>query len=201
MAKRKVKIYTAEELLSMSKEEVIEIYNREAERRNKQITRARKRGITPRATGRRKSRLSKKTKISKEEIIKRYQETKAAGDVTIQGMIDDVARMYGNESAAFKAQLRALLDKNPGQFSAIYERYKNIMVAQATGELKSWREIYYETLKNAVETNRVKWFDEKTGTPWENPAPGDPDIMDEYRNMLAEILKLDLERILNNARN
>lgn len=197
--KKKYKTHSAEELLSMSKDEVIKEYNRAVERHNKRITRARKRGITPAATGRRRSRLSKRTKISKQEMIRRMQEMEAGSNITVEGMINDIARMYGNESAEFKAALRDLLDKNPGLFSSIYEKYRQIMEKQRTGVLPDWRSVYYETLSVAVDTQEVKSFSpvDRKNTIWGIQTDANREAIEErYIDMIGERLNKALERIL-----
>lgn len=196
----KAKEYTAEELLNMDKSEVIKVYNRTAERINKRITRARARGVTPAATGRRRSRLSKKTKISKTEMIRRIQEMQAGADITVESMIADLARAYGNNSAEFKENLRRLLDEKPAEFSKIYTKYRDVMIARKTGKIQNWREIYYETLSVAVDNGEFSWFypEDRRGSIWDKPsAENERAIMEKYDEILARELETMLERILN----
>lgn len=196
----KAKEYTAEELLNMDKSEVIKVYNRTAERINKRITRARARGISPAATGRRRSRLSKKTKISKTEMIRRIQEMQAGADITVESMIADLARAYGNNSAEFKENLRRLLDEKPAEFSKIYTKYRDVMIARKTGKIRNWREIYYETLSVAVDNGEFSWFypEDRRGSIWDKPsAENERAIMEKYDEILARELETMLERILN----
>lgn len=200
-AKPRYKTFSAEEMLEWNKAELIKEYNKTAERHNKRITRARARGITPAATGRRRSRLSSKTKISKQEMVKRIQEMNAS-DITVAGMIDDIARMYGNQTKAFKDQLNQLLKEEPGVFSSIYQKYRELMVGIKTGKFTDWRAIYYETLSYAVETKEIRWYypDDKRGTIWdERPNYNEEEILQRYRIMLGKELDRALERILKNA--
>lgn len=74
----KAKTYSVLELNAISKTELIDIVNRQSERFNKQITRAKSRGITDFSSvggSRRVTRYKKTTKLSKKELIERYQET------------------------------------------------------------------------------------------------------------------------------
>lgn len=156
MAKRK--IYSAEELLNMNKDELIKIYNREAERHNKQVTRAKKRGIEGTVTGKRQTVLKPSTKISKEEIIKRYQESTAANDLTWPGMIRDIAAAMGNKSEAYIKALEKELRKNPKKAAEIINKYRKIYTRSAMGGMKTpaLRDIYYEALTRAIETGEIE---------------------------------------------
>lgn len=72
------KTYSVLELNAISKTELIVIVNRQAERFNKQITRAKSRGVTDFSSvggSRRVTRYKNTTRLSKRELIERYQET------------------------------------------------------------------------------------------------------------------------------
>ena len=139
MAKRK--IYSAEEMLYMDREELIQIYNREAERRNKQITRAREAGAEAGLTGSRVSILRPGTKISSEEIISRVQGMYGRSELTKTQMVKDLSVLFGNDSDEFRAELTRMLKENPGQGFNIAQKYADAVEKARTGEAQSWRDI------------------------------------------------------------
>lgn len=154
MAKRK--IYSAEELLYMDREELIQIYNREAERRNKQITRARAVGAEAGLTGARVSILKKGSKMSNEEIVTRVQGMYGRAELTKTQMVNDLSTLFGNDSDEFRAELNRMLNENPGQGFNIAQKYADVVEKARTGEAQSWRDIYYKALKNAVDSQELE---------------------------------------------
>lgn len=152
---KKVTKYSVEDLLYMPKEELIKIHNREAERRNKQITRAKKRGASTDVTGRRRTRLSLKTHFSRKEIIRRYQEMINAPDITLEGMIKDIAHAMAPDNEEFYNHLLNIFRKDSAAAIKALNMYKKLITEKKLGKLSSWRDVYYESLKQAWLTKRA----------------------------------------------
>ena len=154
MAKRK--IYSAEELLYMDRDALIQIYNREAERRNKQITRARGEGAEAGLTGSRVSILKPGTTKSNEEIVAGLQGMYGRAELTKTQMVKDLSTLFGNDSDEFRQELNRMLKENPGQGFNIARKYADAVEKARTGEAQSWRDIYYQAMENAVDSGEIE---------------------------------------------
>lgn len=173
-------IYSAEELLYMDKEELIRIHNREAERHNKQVTRAKGRGVSAGLTGKRVSPLSKNSRMSVEDITERLLNLYDRADLTLTGMLNDIADVFGNDSKEFKRDLKRKLKEDPNKGFEIARDYADTMQQIKRGKKRSWRAVYYEALVRAVESHEIESFAhvDRVGTDFDYQADQGPSLDD-----------------------
>lgn len=164
MAKRK--IYTIEEMLHMDREELIQIHNREAERRNKQIGRNRGRGVEAGFTGTRVSRLKPGTRMSNEEIIRRTQQMYSRAELNLSEMVSDISHLFGNDTPEFRRNLRQMLKEDPQKGYEIARKYADKIEDAAAGKMESWRSIWYTAARIAHAIGDLPGFTsgEKSGS-------------------------------------
>lgn len=162
----KRKIYSVEEMLHMDREKLIEIHNREAERRNKQITRNRGRGVEAGFTGTRVSIIKKGTKMSNEDIIRRTQQMYTRAELNLSQMVSDISHLFGNDTPEFRQELREMLKEDPQKGYEIARKYSDKIEDAAAGKMESWRSIWYSAAKVAYAIGELPGFTggEKNGT-------------------------------------
>lgn len=195
---KKVTFHSAEELWSMDYSDVLKIYNRSAERYNKQITRAKKRGINLDIIGgdtRPKVYRNKKTSPTKARLIAEYQihRIRFGENINEEGIqkkyeqfVNDMAEIFGNETEAFKKSLERMLASGSVAAQQILNLYRDAVSKVSTGKLSGDRGAYYEALKRDVNNLNIDSFapSDREGTVYDY---GDHPTMEAMNALLKHI--------------